>query len=317
MRLGLILTLVLPWLAAAALAREAPLIGLQTADQSKGWNAVGRLDLGRHGFCSGALIAPDLVLTAAHCLYDKNTGEKVAPKDIQFLAGLRNGRAEAYRRAAIAVTHPDYRPDHASDLDRVGNDIALIQLDQPIRQPSITAFATADTTGIGAEVGVGLLRAKSSRGALAARALPCDRRLDHGLGDVLRHRLWLFRRTGFCDAKRRRSDRFGDFRQGRGQGEKGGAGGRVAKTTPKSAGRIGQAEPAKPDGGQAHQHAFGRQGQRREIPETLALGQGLKPLPRLPKSKRSWDANHGPKDFPPCPSGKASPRRRPCLPDIA
>ena len=154
MRLGLILTLVLPWLAAAAPAREAPLIGLQTADQSKGWNAVGRLDLGRHGFCSGALIAPDLVLTAAHCLYDKNTGEKVAPKDIQFLAGLRNGRAEAYRRAAIAVTHPDYRLDHASDLDRVGNDIALIQLDQQIRQPSITAFATADTTGIGAEVGV-------------------------------------------------------------------------------------------------------------------------------------------------------------------
>jgi protease YdgD len=152
MRFALIAALVLH--ALPAIAQEAPLVSLQTADDSKGWNAVGRLNLGKHGFCSGALIAPDLVLTAAHCLYDKTTGARIPAQDIEFLAGLRNGRAEAYRKAARAVAHPEYIYSGNGELDRVGFDIALIQLDQPIRQPSITPFATADAQGIGAVIGV-------------------------------------------------------------------------------------------------------------------------------------------------------------------
>ncbi len=152
MRFALIAAIVLH--AAPALAEESALVSLQTANDSKGWNAVGRLDLGKHGFCSGALIAPDLVLTAAHCLYDKTTGARIEARDIEFLAGLRNGRAEAYRKAARAVAHPDYIYTGDGELDRVGFDIALVELDQPIRQPSITPFATADAQGVGAEVGV-------------------------------------------------------------------------------------------------------------------------------------------------------------------
>jgi V8-like Glu-specific endopeptidase len=139
---------------APAAAEDGPLRRLDTGDDSRGWEAVGRIDIGGHGFCTGALIAPDLVLTAAHCLYDSTTGERVAPGEMRFLAGWRNGRAVAYRGVRRAVAHPGYAYEGADRLDRVALDLALLQLDQPIRLPSIRPFDTggpprgSETVGI-------------------------------------------------------------------------------------------------------------------------------------------------------------------------
>ena len=88
---------VLAVLAGSAQAEDASLTSLQTGEEARGWEAVGRLDIDGKGFCTGALIAPDLVLTAAHCMFDRDTGLAVDPSRLQFLAGLRNGRALAYR----------------------------------------------------------------------------------------------------------------------------------------------------------------------------------------------------------------------------
>ena len=64
MRLTLISLVFLMGLTLASMAEgEAPLKTLITGDDSRGWEAVGRLDMAGQAFCTGALIASDLVLT--------------------------------------------------------------------------------------------------------------------------------------------------------------------------------------------------------------------------------------------------------------
>lgn len=137
-----------------AFADQSALVSLQTGDDSKGWEAVGRLNLGSRGFCTATLIAEDLVLTAAHCLFDKDSGARVGIGDIEFQVGLRNGRAEAYRGLRAAVVHPDYVYAGVDDLDRVAYDLALLQLDQPVRLPQVHPFATGPQPRTGDAVGV-------------------------------------------------------------------------------------------------------------------------------------------------------------------
>ncbi|NBE07642.1 trypsin-like serine peptidase [Paragemmobacter ruber] len=148
------LALALCLIGGPALAEGPTMRALQTVQDGKGWQAVGRIELGDRGFCTGALIADDLVLTAAHCLFDKETGARIADGDLRFLAGWRNGRAEAYRNVARALPHPGYRFDVGEDLVNVGVDLALLRLDQPIRLPQVAPFATDWSPLMGEEVGI-------------------------------------------------------------------------------------------------------------------------------------------------------------------
>ena len=140
-------------LPAFAAAQGTGLFSMESRQDGRAWEAVGRLELAGSAFCTGSLITPDLVLTAAHCLYGED-GALLAPENIQFLAGWRNGRAAAYRRVRRAVAHPDYDFAAEPSPDRVYFDIALIELQHPIRNTTIIPFATGVRPKVGESVGV-------------------------------------------------------------------------------------------------------------------------------------------------------------------
>lgn len=124
-------------------ATASNLIRLTDRDDLFGWEAVGRVDLDGSGFCTGVLIAPNLVLTAAHCLFDhKNT--PVATSNITFQAGLRDGIPIASRQVARAAVTDGYDPSAGMTAGNVRTDAALLELQSPIPAALAAPFALHD-----------------------------------------------------------------------------------------------------------------------------------------------------------------------------
>ncbi|MEX0317123.1 MAG: serine protease [Ruegeria sp.] len=119
-----------------------------------GWEAVGRLDIGESGFCTGTLIAPDLVLTAAHCALDRKTGRPFAAGELTFRAGLSDGKSLADRKVIQIAAHPKFVVNAPVSAERVRVDVALMRLDEPIPLSLANPFALHNGNVSGAEVSV-------------------------------------------------------------------------------------------------------------------------------------------------------------------
>ncbi|MDU9006112.1 trypsin-like serine peptidase [Sedimentitalea todarodis] len=141
-------------LPALANAQSTRLTRLSDRDDLLGWEAVGRLDIRGRGYCSGTLIAPDLVLTAAHCVYDKQTNVLHDPQTPSFRAGLRDGVAIAERAVSqIAVTE-QFVPGAALTTEQVRHDVALLRLAKPIVSSDADPFILHSGQAIGTTVSV-------------------------------------------------------------------------------------------------------------------------------------------------------------------
>jgi protease YdgD len=140
-------------LAGGAAAQEnSGLDELTTRDELRGWEPVGRVDVENGGFCTGALIAADLVLTAGHCVIDSD-GSPIDAGRMTFRAGFSYGTSIAESPVLRTIVDADYRNVDPAPVAVIQRDVALLQLAVPIPSSVISPFAVA-SPGNGDEVSV-------------------------------------------------------------------------------------------------------------------------------------------------------------------
>ncbi|WNG59491.1 serine protease [Archangium gephyra] len=117
--------------------------GVEARPHSHPW--IVSIQSGGSHFCGGSLVRvgareeSDIVLTAAHCVYDGMSGATV-------VAGAHDLWSPASGQTTVRVVRSVYHPSY--DPDTTMNDIAILKLEKPIKFNQPVTGSCGDSTGM-------------------------------------------------------------------------------------------------------------------------------------------------------------------------
>ncbi len=124
-----------------------------TVDQTEmPWRAIGRLKAGG-GSCTASLVAPAVIMTAAHCVFGGLRKNAINPGDLHFYLAYSSGKFEAEATGVRVITADDYDPILA--IGSMGKDWALVELDKPIGLPDRILTLRKQTPQPGDDIALG------------------------------------------------------------------------------------------------------------------------------------------------------------------
>ncbi|WP_179953959.1 trypsin-like serine peptidase [Denitrobaculum tricleocarpae] len=96
------------------------------------WSAIGRLNTGGRGFCTGVLVDAYYVLADAHCLFYRTEGRWWQPNELHFVAGYQRDTNVVHARVSGYELAPGYRAHGGVSLASILNNWALLKLEKPL-----------------------------------------------------------------------------------------------------------------------------------------------------------------------------------------
>lgn len=96
------------------------------------WQAIGRVNVGDNVHCSGTLVAANVVLTAAHCLYSRRMKKMVVPSSVHFLAGYSKGEFRGHSKVISYKIGNGFDGKKWNDRSNAMHDWALLVINDTL-----------------------------------------------------------------------------------------------------------------------------------------------------------------------------------------
>jgi|GEM_PF-526975 len=109
------------------------------------WSAIGRFNKRTGGHCTAALVANNVAITSAHCLWNKRTYRFLGPESVVFVGGWSRGNYIAASEAERILIPPKYDAKAPPRLKNVIHDWAIVILKEPVGRTVGTVGVTSLT----------------------------------------------------------------------------------------------------------------------------------------------------------------------------